>query len=105
MNKAIVILDPVFGQEREWPIARSGLLKINRLLKMMKEVLKNGKLNSTDDFFSVMDRLKGTISSFVSNPDNYENITQILDLSFLILQDGMKLTNRLLDRHVNDFEL
>lgn len=71
---------------------------------MVKE-FKNREVNSTDDFFSVMDRLRGAISIFSSNPDNYENITQILDLSFLILQDGMKLTNKLLDRHVNDFEL
>lgn len=72
---------------------------------MVKEVVENHEVNSTDDFFSVMDRLRGTISTFFSNPNNYENITQILDLSFLILQDGIKLTNRLLDRHVNDFEL
>lgn len=92
-------------QERNWPIARSGFLKLNRLLKMVKEVLKNGKLNSTDDVFSVIERLEGTAWSFFSNQDNYENITQILDLSFLILQDGIKLTEKLLDRHVNDFEL
>ncbi|XP_032690190.1 uncharacterized protein LOC116853290 isoform X2 [Odontomachus brunneus] len=105
INKALVILDPLFVQEREWPVARGGLLKLNRLLKILKEVLKHGKLNSTDDFFSVMDRLAGRISAFSSNADNYENITKILDLSFMILQDGIKLTNRLLDRHVNDFEL
>lgn len=72
---------------------------------MVKEVVENQEVNSTDDFFSVMDRLRGTTSTFFSNPNNYENITRILDLSFLILQDGIKLTNRLLDRHVNDFEL
>lgn len=72
---------------------------------MVKEVVKNRKVNSTDDFFTVMNRLSGAISTFFSNSENYENITQILDLSFLILQDGMKLTNKLLDRHVNDFEL
>lgn len=80
-------------------------MKLNRLLKIVREVVKHGKLNSTDDFFSVMDRLAGTISAFSSNADNYENITKILDLSFMILQDGIKLTNRLLDRHVDDFEL
>jgi len=100
-----VVLDPVFAYERDWPVARTGLLKINRLLKIVKEVIKNREVNSTDDFFSVMDRLRGAISTFSSNPDNYENITQILDLSFLILQDGIKLTNKLLDRHANDFEL
>lgn len=72
---------------------------------MVKEVVKNREVNSTDDFFSVMNRLRGAISTFSSNSENYENITQILDLSFLILQDGMKLTNKLLDRHVDDFEL
>ncbi|XP_014474957.1 PREDICTED: ATP-binding cassette sub-family A member 13 isoform X2 [Dinoponera quadriceps] len=105
INKAIVILDPVFMQEREWPIARGGLLKLNRLLKIVKEVLKYGKSNSTDDFFSVMDQIAGTISSFSSNSDKYENITKILDLSFLILQDGVKLTDKLLDRYVDKFEL
>lgn len=99
------VLDPVFAYERDWPIARRGFLKLNRLLKMVKEVLKDRRDNSTDDFFSVMDRLRGAISTFSSNTDNYENITQILDLSFLILQDGIKLTNKLLDRHENDFEL
>ena len=73
---------------------------------MVKEYVKNGGLKSTaDDFFTVIDRMRGAISTFSSNPDNYENMTQILDLSFLILQDGMKLTNKLLDRHANDFEL
>ncbi|XP_029170086.1 LOW QUALITY PROTEIN: uncharacterized protein LOC114939826 [Nylanderia fulva] len=105
INKAIVVLDPVFAYEHDWPLARSGFLKLNRLLKMVKEVVKYHKLNSTedDDFFSVMDRLGGAISTF-SNSDDY-NITQILDLSFLILQDGLKLTNKLIDRHKNDFEL
>lgn len=74
---------------------------------MVKEVVKYRKLNSTDadDFFSVMDRLGGAISTFSSNSDNYDNITQILDLSFLILQDGIRLTNKILDRHKDDFEL
>lgn len=71
---------------------------------MVKEVVEHRAANSTDDFFSVMDRLRGAISTFPSNSDN-ENITQILDLSFLILQDGIKLTNKLLDRHQDDFEL
>ncbi|XP_024889665.1 ATP-binding cassette sub-family A member 13 isoform X1 [Temnothorax curvispinosus] len=105
INKALVVLDPVFAYERDWPVARSGFLKINRLLKMVKEVVKNREVNSTDDFFSVMDRLRGAISAISSNPDNYENITQILDLSFQIMQDGIKLTNKLLDRHVDGFEL
>ncbi|XP_028048892.2 uncharacterized protein LOC105837746 isoform X2 [Monomorium pharaonis] len=106
INNAFVVLDPVFAYERDWPIARSGLLKINRLLKMVKEYVKNnGEASSTEDFFSVMNRLSGKISSFSSNPENYENITQILDLASLILQDGMKLTNKLLDRHASDFEL
>ncbi|XP_072756384.1 uncharacterized protein Ldd isoform X2 [Anoplolepis gracilipes] len=107
INKAIAVLDPVFAYERDWPVARSGFLKLNRLLKMVKEVVKYRKLNSTDtdDFFNVMDRLGATISTFSSNSDNYENLTQILDLSFMILQDGIKLTNKILDRHMNDFEL
>lgn len=100
-------MDPVFAYERDWPVARSGFLKLNRLLKMVKEVVKDRKLNSTDadDFFDVIDRLGGAITNFSSNSDNYENLTQILDLSFLILQDGIKLTNKILDRHVDDFEL
>lgn len=100
-------MDPVFAYERDWPVARSGFLKLNRLLKMVKEVVKDRKLNSTDadDFFDVMDRLGGAISTFSSNSDNYDNITQILDLSFLILEDGIRLTKKILDRHEDDFEL
>ncbi|KAL0111880.1 hypothetical protein PUN28_013230 [Cardiocondyla obscurior] len=105
IDKALAVLDPVFAYERDWPLARSGLLKINRLLKMTKEVVKNREDNSTDNFFSVVNRLRGAISTFSSNPDNYENITQILDLSFLILQDGIKLTKKLLNRHIDDFQL
>ncbi|XP_018348552.1 PREDICTED: uncharacterized protein LOC108752306 [Trachymyrmex septentrionalis] len=106
INKALVVLDPIFAYERDWPIARSGFLKINKLLKIVKEVLKNHEVNSTpDDFFTVINRLRGAISTFSSNPDNYENITQILDISFLILQDGMKLTNKLLNRHADSFKL
>ncbi|KAL6258986.1 hypothetical protein P5V15_008908 [Pogonomyrmex californicus] len=105
INKAIAILDPIFAYERDWPIARSGFLKLNRLLKLVKEFMHQ-KINSTeDDIFSMMDRLHGTISTFSENSENNENITQILDLSFLILQDGIKLTNKLLDRNVDDFEL
>lgn len=105
MNKVLEILDPVFANERDWPIARSGFIKINRLLKMVKELVKNDTENSTDDFFSVMDRLTGTIQDFSSDSVNYENITQILDLSYVIMQDGIKLTTKLLDRHQNQFEL
>jgi len=74
---------------------------------MVKEVVKDRKLNSTDadDFFDVMDRLGGAISTFSSNSDNYDNITQILDLSFLILEDGIRLTKKILDRHEDDIEL
>ncbi|KAG5315958.1 ABCAD protein, partial [Acromyrmex insinuator] len=106
INKALVVLDPIFAYERDWPIARSGFLKINKLLKIVKEVLKNHEVNSTpDDFFTVINRLRGAISTFSTSPDNYENITQILDISFLILQDGMKLTNKLLNRHADNFKL
>lgn len=99
-----MVLDPVFAYERDWPLARRGFLKVNKLLTMVKEVVKNQQVNSTDDFSTVIKRLSGTISA-LSLPDNYENITQILDLSFLILQDGMKLTNKILDRHMDDFNL
>ncbi|XP_011868082.1 PREDICTED: uncharacterized protein LOC105562133 isoform X2 [Vollenhovia emeryi] len=105
MNKALTVLDPVFEYERDWPVARRGFLKINTLLKLVKEVVKNRGGNSTDDFFTLMDRLRGTISTFSSNSDNYENITQILDMSFLVLQDGIKLTNKILDHHKDEFEL
>ncbi|RLU15876.1 hypothetical protein DMN91_011632 [Ooceraea biroi] len=105
MNKALEVLDPVFAYERDWPLARSGFLKLNKLLKMVKELVKGDAANSMDDFFSVMDRLTGTIQDFSSDPINYENITQILDLSFTILQDGIMLTRKLLDRHQDQFEL
>lgn len=105
MNKALEVLDPVFAYERDWPVARSGLLKLNRLLRMVKELVKDDAGNSTYDFFSVMDRLIGTVQDFSSDPTNNENVTQILDLTFTIVQDGMKLTKKLLDCHQNQFEL
>lgn len=98
-------MDPIFAYERDWPIARSGFLKLKKLLGMVKETVKKGELDTSDDFFTVIDRLIGTVSSFSSNPDNYENITQIFDLSFLILQDGVRLTKKLIDRHMDDFVL
>jgi len=105
MNKALEVLDPVFAYERDWPIARSGLLKLNKLLKAVQELTDDDAKDSDDDFFSTMDRLTGTIQDFSSDSIHYENITQILDLSYTILQDTMKITKKLLDRHQNDFEL
>jgi len=105
MNKALEVLDPVFAYERDWPIARSGLLKLNKLLKAVQELADDDTENSDDDFFNVMDRLTGTIQDFSFDPVRYENITQILDMSYTILQDGIKITKKLLDRHQNDFEL
>lgn len=106
MNKSLAILDPVFEAEHDWPIARRIFLRLQKLLELAKK-MKSDQSNdlTSDDFFLIVERLKGSVKAMSLNIGNNENLTEILDLSIAILHDGAKLTNRIFERHVDQIQL
>nr|XP_012136751.1 PREDICTED: uncharacterized protein LOC100878441 isoform X3 [Megachile rotundata] len=105
VNKSLTILDPVFSAEHDWPIARRVFLRLQKLLELAKEMKDDRNGNQTDDFFTIIERLKGSMRAVSLNIGNNENFTKIMDLSIAILHDGAKLTNKIIERHVDEIEL
>ncbi|KAK2584735.1 hypothetical protein KPH14_007066 [Odynerus spinipes] len=105
INKAVDLLDPVYKTERDWPIARDGLIKLNTLLGMVNELMKNSTVESSDGFFSLIDNLEKTIKGFSLKGSEEEQVTKILDLAFVVLEDGIALTKGLLSRHADQILL
>ncbi|XP_035722982.1 uncharacterized protein LOC118441973 isoform X2 [Vespa mandarinia] len=105
INKTVKLLDPIFEKEHDWTTARHGFLKLNTLLGMVKEILHNRTNESSDDFFSVFDNLVKTIQDFSLKKTNETQVTKILDMAFLVLKDGMTLTEKLLTQHSDEILL
>ncbi|XP_076548743.1 lipid droplet defective isoform X1 [Osmia lignaria lignaria] len=106
VNKSLAILEPVFEMEHDWPIARRIFLRLQKLLVLAKKMKGDQSSDPTsDDFFVIVERLKGSMKAMSLNIGNNENLTQILDLSIAILHDGAKLTNRIFERHVDQIQL
>lgn len=98
-------MDPIFEKEYDWTTARHGFLQLNTLLGMAKEVLHNRTIESSDDFFSMFDNLVRTIKDFSFKKTEEIQVTKILDTAFLVLKDGMTLTERLLTHHSDEILL
>ncbi|XP_011308769.1 uncharacterized protein ldd isoform X2 [Fopius arisanus] len=106
INRTIEILDPVFTGDHNWPVARSGLSKLNSLLEIMKEVLERNRTEQeqgspTELSTDLGERVKASPHHLL----NLEDVTKIMDGSYRVLQDGVKLMKRLLDRHKDDMDL
>ncbi|XP_066598930.1 uncharacterized protein ldd isoform X2 [Prorops nasuta] len=104
INKTLDVLQPIFEKTRGWPIARRGLTNLDKLLVLVKAAVKRESNDEPSDFFSTIDQLSGNLNS-ISSLLMDENITKILDASFLVLQDGIRLTNKLLTLHESDIEV
>ncbi|KAF7403454.1 hypothetical protein HZH68_006248 [Vespula germanica] len=105
INKSVELLDPIFEKEYDWTTARHGFLKLNTLLGMVEEILHNRTIESSDDFFSMFDNFVKTIKDFSLNTTEEIQVTNILDTAFLVLKDGMTLTERLLTHHSDEILL
>ncbi|XP_043253492.1 retinal-specific phospholipid-transporting ATPase ABCA4 isoform X1 [Colletes gigas] len=105
VDKALTVLDTVFSSDRDWPIVRQAFLRLNKLLELVKGMIGNRETSASDDFFSIMDRLKSPMDHLFSNIGIDENLTQILDLSFAILQSEAKLAKTIIDRHKDEIQL
>ncbi|KAK9294638.1 hypothetical protein QLX08_010802 [Tetragonisca angustula] len=106
VNKSLQVLDPVFSKERDWPTVRQAFSKLQKFLELAKQTSNDRTtVHSSDSFFILVQRLSGGFQLMLDNVANPENFTQILDLGISILHDGAKLTQSILDRHVDDIQL
>ncbi|XP_063992095.1 ATP-binding cassette sub-family A member 13-like isoform X2 [Diachasmimorpha longicaudata] len=106
INRTIDTLEPIFASDRNWPVVRSGLSKLNSLLEIIQEVVE--RKAPTHEQSSPFELSQGTGESVKVFPHqllNLEDVTKILDGTYRVLQDGVKLTKRLLDHHAEDISL
>lgn len=100
------MLDPIFKTESDWKTARSAFLKLNDLLVLVKNIV--GKMDASNETISsMMKNIGGNLEDVVSiYYHEYEaNVTKVLDISYLILVDGIKLTRKLIEKHEDQFQL
>lgn len=90
IKKMIDELQPIFSQDKGWIAAERGLLRLNSLLSSVKQLIEYKKVN---DSYNLENKIMD------------ESITQILDATYMILQDGAIITNLLLDQHKNEIQL
>ncbi|XP_076176197.1 lipid droplet defective isoform X2 [Ptiloglossa arizonensis] len=105
VDKALEVLDPVFSSDDDWRIARQTFLKLRRLLELVKGMVGHRVIGPIGDFFAIMDLLQNSAQSHSIFGNVNENLTQVLDLSFAILQNGVKLSNKIIDRHKDELQL
>lgn len=108
ITKSIEELDPIFADEQDWRVARRGLRRLNDLLVIVKDIIERKKTEtnrSLPSAFDLMKSLSDGVVNFTSSKNNYADITRVLDASYLVIQDGVRLTNKLLDRHQDQLTL
>ncbi|XP_076760468.1 lipid droplet defective [Xylocopa sonorina] len=103
VNKSLEVLDPLFSDERDWTIARRAFLRLQKLLELAKEIEKGRVIESSDDFFAIMNRLASTVRNVSASGG--KNLTQVLDLGVAILHDTARLARKILDHHTDEFQL
>lgn len=105
INQIIAVLDPIFQEENEWKTAQSAILKLKDLLALVKDIINNGK-NHGEDVSSLIQKIGGNTKDIASNFVDYEkNVTKALDIVYLILQDGVKLTNKVIQQHEDKMQM
>ncbi|XP_076237165.1 lipid droplet defective [Calliopsis andreniformis] len=105
VNKSLEVLDPVFSKDRKWDTAREGIVRLGRLLELVKGMTKDQSVKPGQDFFSIIERLKGSTQSVLDILEDSENMTQVLDLAIGILSNGAQLVKPILDYHRKDIDL
>ncbi|XP_053973403.1 uncharacterized protein LOC128873691 isoform X1 [Hylaeus volcanicus] len=106
VNKTLQVLDPVFSSEHDWPIARQAFFRLQTLLELVRGMTEDRVIGPpSDHIFPIIDRIKDALQYFTSPTGNNENFTEILDISFAILQNGAQLTSKIIDRHKNELQL
>lgn len=91
--------------ERDWATVRRTFLRLQELLDLVKRMVEDQTIDSSESFFAIVQRLSSTARFVYGNMANLENLTQILDLSIAILHDGAKLMQKILDGHQDDIQL
>lgn len=105
VNKALAVLEPVFSTERDWKSARQAFTNLQKLLELVKGMGENRSLEAGDDFFYMVDRLKGAARSLFTSAEDSENLTKMLDLIVAILHNGAQMVRRILFRHKDEIQL
>ena len=105
VNKALAVLEPVFSTERDWKSARQAFTNLQKLLELVKGMGENRSLEAGDDFFYMVDRLKGAARSLFTSAEDSENLTKMLDLIVAILHNGAQVVRRILFRHKDEIQL
>ncbi|XP_046740699.1 uncharacterized protein LOC124408067 isoform X2 [Diprion similis] len=106
ITDAIDLLDPVFKNDARWPIARNGLLKLNSMLEMVKNMIRNKPIDpsSRENVFTmtddILEKLNTTFHSY-----EVVSLGKIMDTAWEVLLGGTKLTKILLTHHQGDIEV
>ena len=99
-------LDEIFATEKDFTTARDGLLQVNSILVMIKDIIaKNDTGKSTASTFELSKSLNDGLRHFTEEFNNSENITKILDTVYVVLRDGVRLTNKILNRHEDQIKM
>ncbi|XP_023289550.1 uncharacterized protein LOC105698871 [Orussus abietinus] len=102
INKSLSVLDPIFANETDWPIAREGFLRMNTLLEMLKAILSNNNRSSDPEH---SDLHGDDFNPFSWDPKRINEVAKILDAAYMVLQNGVKLTGKILTRHEDDIQI
>ncbi|XP_015191826.1 PREDICTED: uncharacterized protein LOC107074670 isoform X2 [Polistes dominula] len=105
INKSVDLLDPIFEKDNDWTIARHGFFKLNMLLELVKTLLHNHTVESSNDFFSLLDNMSKTMKDYTLGRTEETQITKILDMAFVVLKDGIILTEKLINRHIDQISI
>ncbi|XP_026675626.1 uncharacterized protein LOC108632621 isoform X2 [Ceratina calcarata] len=102
VNKSLKVLQPIFSKERNWDIVEKQFLRLQSLLELVKELKQGETSGSSESFYKIAQRLASSARGVRTNIMENENMFQIIDLIIGLLQDGAKLTKKIMHRHRYD---
>ncbi|XP_053595540.1 uncharacterized protein LOC103571174 isoform X2 [Microplitis demolitor] len=106
INKSIEKMDPIFFGDRDWSTARHGLYKLNSILVIIKGIYDKNVTQETDkNIFELTHDISRGAQKLSDFSIYTEDITKVFDEAFTMVQDGVKLTNKLLYLHQDEIEL
>ncbi|XP_043289977.1 uncharacterized protein ldd isoform X2 [Venturia canescens] len=106
INKTIDELEPIFSTNQDWPLVRHGLVKFNSLLEMIDDVvLKKKSHESSPRIVDLSEKVGHDMSNISTRLQGYDDVTRILDSTYAVLHDAVKLTNRIIDRNEDQLKI
>ncbi|XP_024944655.1 uncharacterized protein LOC107271675 isoform X2 [Cephus cinctus] len=101
INKSLALLEPIFQNDPDWPVVHHALSSFNQFLTTLEEILRQSN-PASDQHHSGPSSLTGTQYSTRERKELRHDIGKAFDLAYVVLMDGVTLTNRLIDHHQNE---